>query len=159
MKKLKRIMKDLESVMAAASLAEEGEAAAARELLKEDRRVLLAIRENQLDRRTFIYAINTCKRNGAGLDILYISSSESLHPLLSEALSNIQREGIDFRLVRKHGCLKQQIIEYTNATREIIFAVTDSSHNLDVDCASKGRRLSDAWQNLKCPLVVVADSA
>jgi hypothetical protein len=159
MKKFKRIMKDIENAMAAASFAEEGEAAAAREMLKEDRRVLLAIRENQIERRTFRYAINTCKRNGAGLDILYISSSESLHPLLDESLSELQKEGIEFRLIRKHGCLKQQIIDYANATKEIIFAVTESSDNLEVDCAARSGKLSDAWQNLKCPLVVVAENA
>jgi len=159
MKKFKRMMRDLENTLAAASFAEEGEIDAAREMLKEDRKVLLAIRENQIDSKTFRYAINTCKRNGASLDILYISSSESLHPLLSESLAELQKEGISFRLVRKHGCLKQQIIDYTNATKEIIFAVTESSDNLDVDCAGKSGRLSDAWQNLKCPLVVVADHA
>lgn len=159
MKKFKKMMKDLENAMAASSFAEEGAVDAAREMLKEDRRVLLAIKENQIDGKTFRYAINTCKRNGASLDILYISSSDSLHPLLSEALSELQKQGINFRLVRKNGCLKQQIIDYTNATSEIIFAVTESSDNLDVDCTGKDRKLSDAWQNLKCPLVVVAENA
>lgn len=159
MKKLKKIMRNLEDAMSAVSFAEEGEFSAAREMLNEGRRVLLAVRDNNIDDRTFRYALNTCKRVGAGLDILYISSSETLHPVLVRALDEMKKEGIRFNLVKKTGCLKQQIIDYTNTTREIIFAVTESTENLDAECQGKGGRLSQAWNELKCPLVVVADNA
>ena len=153
------LKKKLEGLMSAISFAEEGEFDTAREMMKEDRRVLLAVKEGHLDRKTFKYAINTCKRVGADLDILYISPSEKISPVLAQCLEEVKKEGIRFSVVQKNGCLKQQIIDYTNTKKEILFAVTESLETLDLDCAGKGKRLSDAWQSLRCPLVVVADNA
>ncbi|BCB95697.1 hypothetical protein JZK55_06190 [Dissulfurispira thermophila] len=152
-----KISKKIEDLMSAISFAEEGEFNTAKEMLKEQRRVLLAVKKKQMDKRTFRYAINACKRIGAHLDILYISPDEDMDPVLKECLLEIDNEGINYRLMRKSGCIKQEIIEYTNSKKEVIFAITESLKNLDVDCKAKGKRLSDAWQNLKCPLVVVED--
>ncbi|MCL5023349.1 MAG: hypothetical protein M1497_08305 [Nitrospirae bacterium] len=153
------IKKRIEDLMSAVSFAEEGEFETARELLKKERRVLLAIRRMRLDKKTFRYAANTCKRIGAGLDILYVSASDAPDPLLEECLAELEKEGISHRLVKGNGCLKQEIISYTTSRKEILFAVTESTDNLDVDCKGKGKGLTEAWKNLKCPLVVVADSA
>jgi hypothetical protein len=153
------LKKKVEDLMSAISFAEEGEFETAREMLKEERRILLAIKEDHLDRKTFRYAINTCKRVGAELDILYVSSSEKISPLLEQCLEDLKNEGISFRLIRENGCLKQQVIDYTNRKKEILFAVTESFENLDLDCKGKGKKLSEAWQRLRCPLVVVADNA
>jgi hypothetical protein len=153
------LKKKVEALMSAISFAEAGEFDTAREILKEERRVLLAIRENHLDKKTFKYAINTCKRVGADLDILYVSSSGKISPVLEQCLEDLKNEGINFRVVQKNGCLKQQIIDYTNSKKEVLFAVTESFENLDIDCGGSGKRLSEAWQRLRCPLVVVADSA
>lgn len=153
------LKKKVEDLMSAISFAEEGEFDTAREMIKEDRRVLLAIKENHLDKKTFRYAINTCKRVGADLDILYVSSAEMLPPVLEQCVEDLKKEGINFRVVRKNGCLKQQIIDYTNSKKEVLFAVTKSLENLDLDCIGKGKRLSEAWHRLRCPLVVVADNA
>lgn len=153
------LKKKVEDLMSAISFAEEGEFDTAREMIKEDRRVLLAIKENHLDKKTFRYAINTCKRVGADLDILYVSSAEMLPPVLEQCVEDLKKEGINFRVVRKNGCLKQQIIDYTNNKKEVLFAVTKSLENLDLDCIGKGKRLSEAWHRLRCPLVVVADNA
>jgi len=152
------LKKKVEDLMSAISFAEEGEFETAREMLKEERRILLAIKEDHLDRKTFRYAINTCKRVGAELDILYVSSSEKISPLLEQCLEDLKNEGISFRLIRENGCLKQQVIDYTNRKKEILFAVTESFENLDLDCKGKGKKLSEAWQRLRCPLVVVADN-
>lgn len=152
------LKKKMEDLMSAISFAEEGEFDTAREMLKEDRRVLLAIKENHLDRKTFRYAINTCKRVGADLDILYVSAAEKISPILEQCLEDLKNEGINSRLVQKNGCLKQQIIDYTNSKKEVLFAITESFENLDLDCRGKGKKLSDAWQRLRCPLVVVADN-
>lgn len=153
-----RFGKKIEDLMSAVSFAEEGEFNTAKEMLKEDRRVLLAIKREQMDRRTFRYAINACKRIGADLEILYISPVEAIDPALEQCLSEIRDEGINYRLTHKNGCLKQEIIDYTNSKKGVLFAVTESSENLDVDCKGKDKKLSEAWQDLKCPLVVVADS-
>lgn len=150
--------KKIEDLMAAVSFAEEGDFETAREFLKEERRVLLAARKGQMDRKTFRYAINTCKRIGAGLDILYISSSDVSDQALDECISSLTKEGISYRLIQRSGCLKQAIIDYTTSKKEILFAVTESTENLEVDCKGKGKGLSEAWRNLQCPLVVVAES-
>lgn len=153
-----RLKKKIEDLMAAVSFAEEGEFETARELLKEERRVLLAVKRGSMDRKTFRYAINTCKRLNASLDVLYVSPSEGEDPALTQYISELRDAGIDYRLVWKSGCLKQAIIDYTTSRKEILFAVTESTENLEADCKGNGRGLSEAWRNLKCPLVVVAEN-
>jgi hypothetical protein len=155
MSSMKRKIEDL---MSAVSFAEEGEFETARELMKEERRVLVAVRRGYADRKTFRYAVNACRRTGAGLDILYISLSDGEDPELEQCIAEIEKEGLEYRIVRKSGCLKQAIIDYTNAMKGILFAVTESAEHLDVECKGRGTELSQAWQNLRCPLVVVADS-
>ena len=84
------LKKKVEDLMSAISFAEEGEFDTAREMLKEERRVLLAIKENHLDKKTFRYAINTCKRVGADLDILYVSSAEKMSPVLEQCMEDLK---------------------------------------------------------------------
>lgn len=154
---MSNLKKKIEDLMSAVSFAEEGDFETAREFLKDERRVLLAVRRGQMDRKTFRYAMNTCKRIGAGLDILYVSSSDAADPVLEECIPELGKEGVSYRLIRRSGCLKQAIIDYTTSKKEILFAVTESTENLEVDCKGKGKGLSEAWRNLQCPLVVVAD--
>ncbi len=151
MGKLKQTMRSFETAMMAASLAEEGEAGMARKLINDERRILLAMKSEQMDKKAFRYAINTCKRIGAHLDILYISASDEHDPLLDECLAELKAEGVNYRLKYKKGSLKQSIIDYTNEKKKILFAVM----------GNKGRSKSSSqdWQDLKCPLVVVEDTA
>ena len=161
--KLKKIMKKMEDVLAATSFAEEGESGAARSILAEGRRVLLALKEGRIYAKTVKYAVNTAKRIGANLDVLYVVSAGRQDgaddPLIRDLQSELSAEGVPYRLVRQTGCLKQAVIDYTNREKEILFAVVESPVSLDVDCNSRDTRLSDLWQQLKCPLVVVMDGA
>lgn len=145
--------------MSAVSFAEEGDFGTAREFLTKDRRIVLAVRKGQIEKKTFRYAVNTCKRVGAGLDILYVSTSDAPEEVLEECISELEREGINYKLIRRSGCLKQAIVDYTTSEKEVLFAITESTENLDIDCKGKGRGLSEAWRNLQCPLVVVAENA
>src|SRR4030042_2726966 len=96
---LKKLIKKLEDIMTASTFAEAGEFEAAREILKEGRRVLLAMREGEGERKALKYAMNTCKRIGADMDILYLSSAESSeNPMLKQFFSELQSEGIHYRL-------------------------------------------------------------
>jgi hypothetical protein len=160
---LKKMMKRMESALTAASLAEEGETDAARSILKEDRRVLLALKQGQIDAKTLKYALNTAKRIGAHLDILSVSATGrgdgKMDPAFDHFLAELRAEQIQYRLITRTGCLKQQIIDYTNSEKEILFAVIESPHSLDTDCNKKDKALSELWRNLKCPLVVVMDGA
>jgi hypothetical protein len=158
MKKLKKMMETMENAMAAASFAEEGQFESARQMLKEERRVLLAVREHRIDRKTLKYALNTCRRVEADLDILYVSVSGAADPVLDGFLSDLRAGGVPYRVIERTWCLKQAIIDYTNSRKEVLFVVIESSDNLDVDCSVRDRRLSESWNNLKCPLVVVSEA-
>lgn len=157
-RKPRKSIRGIETVMTDALFAEEGEAGSAQGPLKEERGVLLAIRREQMDKKIFRYAVNSCKRIGAHLDIIYISPTDSSDPVLEECLAELMSEGVNYRLIHKKGCLKKAIIDYTNNKKDIIFAVTESADNLDIECKGKGNKISEAWQNLKCPLVVIEDS-
>jgi hypothetical protein len=161
--RLNKIMKNVEDALAAVTFAEEGQAAMARSIMKEGRRVLLALKEGRIDDRTLMYALNTSKRIGADLDILYVTApgdnAGTIDPLLSHFVGELEAEGIGYRMIPRTGCLKQQIIDYTNSEKEILFAVIESPKSLDTDCNKRDKTLSDLWQQLKCPLVVVMDEA
>ena len=161
--KLKKMMKNVEDALAAVSFAEEGEISSARSLMSEGRRVLLGLKEGRIDANTLKYALNTAMRIGAQLDILYVaapdSNSATVDPLLDQLVSELKAEGILYRMIPRTGCLKQQIIDYTNSEKDILFAVIESPHSLDADCNKKDKTLAELWQKLKCPLVVVMDGA
>lgn len=161
--RFKNMMKSVETALSAATFAEEGETATARAILHQGRGILLALKEGRIDARTLKYAFNAAQRIGAHLDILYVASGDDpereVEPVLRAFEASLAGQGIRSRLVRKTGCLKQQIIDYTNKEKEIQFAVIESSGSLEADCNKKDRTLSDLWQKLKCPLVVVMEQA
>lgn len=121
-------------------------------------RVLLAARGHEDNVNAFKYALNVCKRIGSQLDILYISVKNRIEPELVEFLALLNQEKIQWRFVPKSGCLKNQIIDYTENNEGIVFVVTESSENLEVNCRRAGVKLTEAWENLKCPLVVVSSA-
>jgi len=159
--KLQKMMKKVEDALAAASFAEEGESDSARSLLNSGRRVLLALKDGKIDAKTVKYAVNIAKRVGAGLDILYVTSTdrgaETADPAVGALEAELAAEAVPYRLLRKTGCLKQAVIDYSNREKEILFAVVESPNSVDADCTRKDTRLSELWQKLKCPLVVVMD--
>jgi hypothetical protein len=120
---MSRLGKKIEDLMSAISFAEEGEFEAAKQMLKEEKRVLLAIRDEEVDKKSLKYAMNTCKRIKANLDILYISPSDSKidteDTRLIQLHAELKNEGICYRLIRKIGCLKQWILDYTNSERDV----------------------------------------
>lgn len=158
MGKIKETIKRIETAVMSATFGEEGETGMARELINDERRIVLALKRDHMDKKVFRYALNLCKRIGADMDILYISSSDAHDSLLEAWLSELDSEGVNYRLEHKKGSLRQELINYTNEKKKILFAVTESSKHLEEKCMDKGRGLSEAWHNLKCPLVVVEDS-
>lgn len=161
---MNKMMKRIEDAAAAAAFAEEGEFETALSMVKPERRVLLALKEGRVDPRTVTYARNTAQRIGAHLDILYVSSApaRAVMPGASEVehlAAGLQTDGALFRITERSGCLKQAIIDYTGQHRNILFVVVESPDSLERDCRKKDSQLEQLWRNLKCPLVVVADSA
>lgn len=161
--KIKKMMKQVEDVMTAVSFAEEGEWDAARSFAREGRRVLLAVREGQVDARTLKYALNSSLRVGARLDILSVSPLPARDrdplgdPAIRQFASELQKAGVSYRVVLASGCMKQEIIDYTNREKDVLFAVIESPQSLDAECRKKDMRLAELWKNLKCPLVVVME--
>ena len=153
------LRKKIEAIMSAITFAEEGEFETAKTLLNTRKRGLLTIRNGKTDLKTCTYALNTCKRIGIGLDILVVGEieREGLDPSINPFLTKLEAESVSFSLVRKAGCIKQAIINYTEAENDIVFVVIESQDTLDKNCATKDRRLTKLWQELKCPLVVVAE--
>ncbi len=164
MNKVIQVIGRAQQALEAASFAEEGDRTGARNLLREHRRVLLALRGLEGDARTMTYALNTCKRIGAGLDVLFVAdralSDEDLRRTLAPFLADLAEAGIPCRPTAAAGCIKEQIIHYTRAHPEVSFVVVESAGVLDRGCgADDERRLSHLWKRLTCPLVVVSDPA
>lgn len=156
------MMKQIEDAMAAVSFAEEGQSEAAATLFRGERRVLLALKEGHLDAKTLKYALNASLRIKAHLDVLFVSSSgrnTRPEPLLDEFAVELKAAGVESRFIQREGCLKQEIVDYTNAEREVLFVVVESPGSLDADCRKKEGVLTELWKNLRCPLVVVSDQA
>lgn len=156
-KKMKKWLKKFENDMAAAAFAEAGEFETAREMLKEERKILLALTGQKSDANAFKYAINMCKRIGAKLDILL--SKHHKENEVKEFKSELQKESIDHEFIEVGGCVKEEILNYTNHKSNILFVVLESSKELDIHCEKSKKVISESWKHLKCPLVVVSDLA
>jgi hypothetical protein len=160
--KFKKMMKQVEDAMAAVTFAEEGQAEAAVSLFKRERRVLLALKEGHQDSKTFRYALNASLRINASLDILHVASpgtEQQGEPLLENFTAELRTAGIPYQMIERSGCMKQEIIDYTNGKHNVLFVVVESPNSLDADCRKKDGVLTELWKNLKCPLVVVSDAA
>lgn len=164
MNKATKIIGRLQRSLEAAAFAEEGDHSGARSLLREHRRVLLALRGLEGDDRTMSYAQNTCQRIGAGLDVLCVADralgDEELHRALAPFLASLAEVGIPCRPTSTAGCIKEQIIRYTREHPEVSFVVVESAGVLDRGCGTDDqRKLSRLWKRMTCPLVVVSDPA
>lgn len=150
---MKKLNRRFEEIMAASAFAEAGEFETARQILRENRRILLALRKEGISKKTLLYAINACKRIGTGLDILFTSNDDEETEELREFMETLEAEGIAFNLIKRKGCLKKEIIDYVREKKNIDFVVIESTENLEREC--REGMLSDAWSALRCPLVVV----
>ena len=151
-------MNRFDDLMSAVSFAEAGEHEKAREFLKGRDTVLLAVSERVVDRHVLKYALNLSKRIEAGIDILYLTNSDATNPLLEAFMFEARKKGIDCSLVKKEGCMKKAILDYTGKKKEILFVIVGSTPELDIECKTGEKSLSEAWKRLKCPLVVVSKS-
>ncbi len=156
--KLKKMMKQIEDSLAAVSFAEEGERESAVTMFRPERRVLLAVRDGRLDPKAFKYTLNTALRIGALIDILSVSSSageKELPAALAAFDAELTNSAIPHRVIRKSGCLKQEIVHYTEKEHGVLFVVVDSPDSLEAECEKKDNVLAELWKKLRCPLVVV----
>jgi len=153
---MKKLMKKIEDAMSAVAFAEAGEHETAREILKGQKTVLLAISDRMFDRNALKYALNVSRRIDASLEILYVTPFEKERTGLKKFLAEVEKEGFKFSLVMKKGCMKRAILDYTDKRCEILFVIVGSAPELDIECETGEKMLSMAWKKLKCPLVVVS---
>lgn len=151
-------MDRFDDLMSAISFAEAGEHEKAKEFLKGRDTVLVAVSERMVDRNVLKYALNLSKRIQAGIDILYLTKSDATNPLIEAFMSEAKTEDIDCSLVRSGGCMKKAILDYTGKKKEVLFVVVGSTPELDIECRTGEKSLSEAWKRIKCPLVVVTGS-
>src|SRR4030065_1601754 len=156
---MKKFIRKIEDAMSAVAFAEAGEHEKAREILKGQKTVLLAISDRLFDRDAFKYALNVSQRIEAHLEILYVIPFEKERARLKNFLSEVEKEGFRFSLVMKKGCMKKAILDYTEKRSEILFVIVGSALELDIECRGTEKTLSDAWEKLKCPLRVVSRAA
>lgn len=154
---MKKWLKKLDDTMAAAAFAEEGEFETAREIMHEQRKILLALTGEDSDENAFRYAINTCQRIGADLEILH--SGLYKKDLLNRFKAELRLRGVDYHFIKAEGCVKEGVLSYTSKRTDILFVVVESSDGLDINCNKSKKIISRSWMNLKCPLVVVSDLA
>ncbi len=151
-------MDRFDDLMSAISFAEAGEHEKAKELLKGSDTVLLAVSERVVDRHVLKYALSLSNRIEAGIDILYMTKSEATNPQLEAFMSEAKKRNIPCSIVRKEGCMKKAILDYTGKKKEILLVIVGSTPELDIECKTGEKSLSEAWKKLKCPLVVVSKS-
>lgn len=149
-------MDKFDDIMAAITFAEAGEHEKAKDLLKGRKTILLAISDMMFDKNIFKYALNISKRIEAVIDILYLTKADANNNELKTFVSDASKEGISCSVVKKEGCMKKAILDYTEKRREILFVIVGSTPELEVECKTGEKTLTDAWKKLKCPLVVVS---
>ncbi|MEK6690774.1 MAG: hypothetical protein AABY78_05685 [Nitrospirota bacterium] len=152
-----KIMKKFENIFAAAAFAEEGEFETAREMVKGRQTVLLALTGRESDRKSFTYAMNICKRIGAGLEIIYVGNGSEMVFLTDRFQDELKKENIAYEVIQVSGSIKEAIISHAEKRSDIRFVVIESSDTLNIDCKKDNTIPPKAWEGLKCPLVVVME--
>lgn len=155
---LRQIMNRFEELMSAASFAEEGEFDAARKVLTAGHRILLVLTGSETDKRAASYALSISERIGAGIEILYISQVEREDSFLERYLGELKAKGIEHRVTKGKGAIKEEIIEFTDRMSDIQFVVIDSQ-DLGIESEKGEGPLLHGWEGLECPLVLVSSPA
>ncbi|WP_420264030.1 hypothetical protein [Candidatus Magnetominusculus dajiuhuensis] len=150
-----KLGKKLDNIFSAITFAEAGDHDYARELMNEKRNILLAVKESEIERKTLTYAINTCKRVKATLDILYVSEGTNTDPIVEHFFDELKAEGINYTFTRGSGTLKQSVLDYAKVNNDVLCVIMESPEEPVVDHKRKEKGMSETWKNINCPLVLV----
>lgn len=173
---MRDFFKKFEDAMASAAFAEAGEFDSARQMLGQDKnsnkKVLLGTEGTDVNHKAFRYAFNLCRRVGARLEILHIlrPSDAQRAKNLEEQLSDVKQglrpvfdrlvsEGVAYSLNFGEGSLEEEVVKYADGRRDILFVVIEPPDGASGKKGSFERRMNEAIDRLRCPLVVVSESA
>jgi len=154
---LGKLSKKIEELLSAATFAEAGEFETARELVHGSRKVLLVLTGQDLDTKSFTYAMNAAQRIGAALEILLIGRRKSDDDMVERLESVLKDKGVEYEIVSASGCMKTKILERTSKRSDVQFVVAESMEVLGTDCQEEDRSLRGTLKRLKCPLVLVSE--
>ncbi len=154
----RRIMNSFEDMMSAAAFAEGGDFETARKVLAARHKILLVLTGVANDTKAASYALNISERIEAGIEILYINRGKNTNPFLEHYLEELKAKGIEYRVTKGDGVIKDEIIRFTDNMSDIQFVVVDSQ-DLGIECEKGEGPLLHGWEGLECPLVLVSSSA
>lgn len=155
---IKELMKQFEKIMSAAAFAEAGEFDTAKSMLHEKKKVLLVLTGRETDMKAARYAVNTSKRIGAGIEILYLVKDSQEKSFLEEYLKELKTKGIAYHVTQCEKSLKVEVRRFIAKEKDIEFVVIDSDEQ--VVRSAKGRKISlHEWERLRCPVVLVSELA
>ena len=120
------------------------------------KKVLLILLGTESDRASFKYALNISKRIDAGLEVLYVSPEPEVAALLASIVEETEREGVELKVVKRTGCIKNELINHAQKRSDIQLVVVESAEDLDENCTE--RQLIKAWKRMNCPIVVVSEA-
>jgi len=144
--------------MSAAAFAEAGEFETAKRMLHERKKVLLVLTGRETDMKAARYAVNTGKRIGAGIEILYLARDSQEKSFLEEYLKELKMKGIEYQVTRCEKSLKEEVKRFIEKEKDIEFVVIDSDE-VEV-CSGRDRKLAlQEWERLMCPVVLVSELA
>ncbi len=159
MKKRKTSMKELadkfEEIMTSVAFAEAGEVAGAMSILHERHKVLLVLTGEETDMKAAKYALNMCRRIGAGIQVLYVTKNEDEMPSLEECLKELKTKGIEYQVLQCKEPMKEEIIRFIEKEKGIQFVVIDSQ-DLNIDSDGDKPETLKKWEGLNCPLILVS---
>ena len=155
---IKELMKQFEKIMSAAAFAEAGEFETARKMLDERKKVLLVLTGRETDMKAARYAVNTSKRIGAGIEILYLAQDSEEKSFLEEYLKELKAKGIAYQVTQCERSLKEEITRFIEKEKDIEFVVIDSEE-VGARTAKDQKAALHEWERLRCPVVLVSDLA
>lgn len=137
-----------------------------------NKKVLLGTQGAEVADKAFLYAVNLCRRMGAKLEILHVlkpfdpERSENLEDLLSNArkgmapvFDRLTEEGIGYSLNFGVGWIEEEVVKYSSGRNDIALVVVHPPDDNPGKRAAFEKKINEALDRLKCPLVVVSEPA
>ncbi len=149
------LKRKIENLLATATFTEKRNYEMARKIDRK-KKVLLVLLGTESDRASFKYALNISKRIDAGLEVLYVSPEPEVAALLASIVDETEKEGVELKVVKRTGCIKNELINHAQKRSDIQLVVLESAEDLDENCTE--RQLIKAWKRMNCPIVVVSEA-